>query len=259
MRIFYATQWLIVLLVLVTLSLYSMVAQAAGAGFAMVSNERFGAQAVGLAEAIPVEVGSAGVTTRADVVHSALRGRELSLASRAHAEQALRRLHLLGAQTRLTRSLIAAPMRHGRLAIANSGLPAAKATTRGTAPLTFKFQGFPTDTQTALQTFAQQLYPLLVQVYGDPAPQQRGKVVTVVSDAASGDGVYMLPAQGDTSSGGKILINIGTDITPEQNNFNLTQQMLLAFHGPVIFAFDAWELGFSAAAALVADYLSTLR
>ena len=235
---------------------HSAGAQAPGAGFAMVSNDRFAAQAVGLAGAISVEIGDVGVTPRAEVWRSALQQNQLDPASRARAEQTLRRLHLLGAHARLTRSLIAAPVHNGQLAIANSILPVSRNATRGVAPLTFKFQGFSADQGAMLQTFAQQVYPLLVQIYGDPAPQQRGKVVTVTSSAAGGDGYYSPPAKGATTSGGTILIDTTSGgVTDAQNNYNLTRQMLIAFHGPLIFGFDAWELGFSDAAALVANYL----
>lgn len=263
MQIFRGARWLAgALFFAVILSNRIVEAQAAGAGFAMVSNDRFGAQAVGLAGAIPVEIGGAGVTTRAEVWRNALRQNQLSPASRAHAEQTLRRLHLLGAQTRLTRSLIAAPVRNGQLAIANSILPVSSLATRGgiaprVAPLTFVFQGFSADQQTKLQTFAQQVYPILVQIYGDPAQQQQGKIVTVIYDTTEGDGYYMPPQKGSSTSGGTILIDTTSGgVKDDQNNYNLTRQMLIAFHGPLIFAFDAWELGFSDAAALIANYLA---
>ncbi|HVF11320.1 MAG TPA: hypothetical protein VNA16_10975, partial [Abditibacteriaceae bacterium] len=68
------------------------------------------------------------------------------------------------------------------------------------------------------------------------------------------------------SNGGTIYYDplvAGDGLSAEQarniNNYNLARQMLIAFHGPLIFAFDAWELGFADAAAVVVYHQVYLR
>lgn len=172
--------------------------------------------------------------------------------ARTRAEHLLRRLRILGSRTPLVRIRIAK----------NTRATAARAVrvTRG-APLTFKFENFTSAQTTEFQTYLQKAYPLMVQLYGEPAPSQQGAAVRVVFDSTAGDGLYELPPAEPTNEGGIIQYNPVTTadgLTAEQarniNNFNLTRQILIAFHGINIFDFDAWELGFSDAAALVVMY-----
>jgi len=252
---FYSINWLLAILLIATVK--SAIA-APSAGFRIIQNEPFGAIATGIAGAIPLEIsGSAGARYQAR--SAALQEGQINPADRARAEQLMRSLHFLGPNAQLTRIRIVAPVRNGALAVSHSIITprvGGRSVATRVAPLKFQFQGFATDQQAQLQKFVQVVYPLMVQVYGNPAPQQQGKTVTVVSDANAGDGVYNLPDAKATTSGGEI--DIAFDLrNPDSNYYNLTRQMLIAFHGPLIFGFDAWELGFSDAAALVTYYLVT--
>jgi len=231
-----------------------------GAGFEMLSNESFGAVAQGSASAIPVERGG----NRDSSDDAAARERALSAAgvdrgARRRSEQTLRRLRILGRHTPLVRTRIMAA------ASGNGSTPdaAARSVTRAGAPLSFGFSGFTSAQTTDFQNFVQAAYPLMVQVYGEPAPSQRGRTVRVTYDARAGDGIYELPASNSTTSGGIIhydplVADSGLSATQARdiNNYNLARQMMIAFHGPLISSFDAWELGFADAAALVVFYKS---
>jgi hypothetical protein len=109
--------------------------------------------------------------------------------------------------------------------------------------------------------FRDKIYPLMVELYGEPAPSQQGRTVIIQNDATAGDGIYTPPPSTSTTSGGLIEyspINSGPGTTAAQalaiNRYNLARQMLIAFHGAQLFSFDAWELGFTDAAALIVIY-----
>ena len=186
---------------------------------------------------------------------------QVSVAARARAARLLRRIGALGAQTPLTRIRIGDGPRDRSFLQSRT---ASRSATRATGPLTFKLSGFSAAETTEFQGFIARVYPLMVQVYGEPAPIQRGRGVSINFNAAAGDGLYQPPAnpQTDPTNGGTILyapVQPGGGVSAERaravNHYNLTRQMLIAFHGPLIFAFDAWELGFSDAAALVVNFL----
>lgn len=166
----------------------------------------------------------------------------------------LRRLKLLGAATPLCRIHI----QRSNTLPATGGQQAPTLKGRAVLPLQFKFQGFTVPVATDFRAFVTRAYPLMTTLYGDPAPQQANKTVAIVFDANAGDGVYELPLAGDPASGGTIRyqpVMSGGGLSESQavniNHYNLARLILIAFHGPAIFDFDAWELGFSDAAALV--------
>ncbi len=140
--------------------------------------------------------------------------------------------------------------------------------------LNFTFSGFEAQRQAQLSAFAQAIYPFLVQVYGEPAPSQRGQTVPVIFNANAGDGVYDLQsgAPGTIKYSPYSVADLQAVFADAQGNcdatcqsnaeavalqrdqYNISRQMALAFHGAQGFQADAWELGFSNAAALVANW-----
>ncbi|RYX80307.1 hypothetical protein EON83_29260, partial [bacterium] len=130
-----------------------------------------------------------------------------------------------------------------------TAVPVPSATT-----LSFEFVGFPSNQKAELEGFISANYKTIVQVWGEPAPEQRGKTVTVtnVENAA----VYDPPA-GPTTGGYIDFDYINTGI-PSDNSFRLLKLVLSAFQGPRVPAVNFGEghyvepylLGASEAAAL---------
>ena len=231
-----------------------------GAAFSLSENNRFGAVAQGIPGAIAVEA-SADAKTFAARRDAAIR-RATDRRARANIEAQLRRIGALGARTPLSRPRIVAATRDGAL----PARTAVRRTTRAVGPLFFKLDraGF-TDRQfndfNNFVNSAGRAYSLMTALYGAPAPSQQNKTVAIVFDAGAGDGLYQLPASGSATSGGTIRYDpITADSFLSEtdalriNEYNLARQMLIAFRGPQIIAFDAWELGMTDAAALVVCY-----
>ncbi|HEX8835150.1 MAG TPA: hypothetical protein VF719_13160, partial [Abditibacteriaceae bacterium] len=243
-----------------------------GAAFSMVENSRFGALAKGLPGAVSVEVtGARNATEFAAARSTALKQTQIDKQLRNKAAQTFRRMGALGKHTPLSRTRIVAYTRNGALPERKvSSTTQSPVSTRSTststvstkaAPLTFKYSGFTSQQIIEFSAFRDRVYPLMVALYGEPAPSQAGKIVIIQNDNSAGDGVYELPPSGSSTSGGTIRydpIAAGNGTTAAQalavNNYNLSRQMLIAFHGAQIFAFDAWELGFTDAAALIVNY-----
>lgn len=187
-------------------------------------------------------------------------GTSMLKAQRERSQTLFRRLGFLGSHTPLAQcSVNRHPAALPFLEMAAHSLVQANAT-----GLTFQFSGFTPAQTTDFQSYLQAAYPLMVQVYGAPAPAQNGRVVKVVYDANASDGVYDEPLVGATSGGTIRLAPVDTtyfngDPAPEAhardfNNFLFTVLALNAFHGRQLFDYDSWELGFSHAAALVVTY-----
>jgi len=173
----------------------------------------------------------------------------------------MRRLGILGSATPLTRSIVrrpAVPDKPAQVVNAPRGLP-----------LSIKFFNFSSEQASDFQSFLNVVYPtnvtenLLVRLYGEPAAAQRGKTLRVESNVNAGDGVYNPPPANSATEAGTILYDpvlpgngITVELARQINNYNLVRQILIAFHGRAIFSYDAWELGFADAAALVAMYQS---
>ncbi|HEX8550714.1 MAG TPA: hypothetical protein VF681_04075 [Abditibacteriaceae bacterium] len=235
-------------------------------------NERSGAVAHGFPGVISIEASGDARTVAARRV-AAVEKATISKMARKKLERQLRAMRVLGPRTPLSRPRIAAYTRDGALpepttSSSSTSSTTTRSTTRAVSPLRFKFTGFTSRQITEFQAFRDKAYPLMTALYGDPVQAQQNCTVEVRLDASAGDGLYELPPA--RSSGGCTTTdtNGGTirydPITGDSslsnaealriNEYNLARQMLIAFHGAKIFAFDAWELGFSDAAALVLSY-----
>ena len=119
-----------------------------------------------------------------------------------------------------------------------------------------------------------------MQVYGEPAPSQRGKTVPVIFDDNAAGGEYRVPGFDApyNNAGGTILyspvrrgdvqelyadaagncdqtcIQNTDSVLPLRDYYNISRQMLFAFHGADGFQADPWEYGFVNAAGLVANW-----
>ncbi len=127
-------------------------------------------------------------------------------------------------------------------------------TPRASTTLSFSFSGFTSSQRDELAGFITTNYNLIVQVWGLPAPEQRGKNVLVTN--VSGASTYFPPAS--SSGAGEIEFDyVNTGIAGE-NEFRLLTLVLNAFQGPRVPAFDfnnglyvePYLLGASQAAAL---------
>ncbi len=126
---------------------------------------------------------------------------------------------------------------------------------RATARLNFGFVGFPDTQARELKGFVDSNYSLITQVWGEPAPEQRGK--TVVVNNVAGASTYFPPAS-TSSTGGEIDFDFINSGIPAENQFRLLKLVLNAFQGPRVPAFNFNEgqyvepylLGASEAAAL---------
>jgi hypothetical protein len=129
--------------------------------------------------------------------------------------------------------------------------------TRAAGPndITFVFpaQGangaWPLATQQNLQSLINAIYPQLKQVYGNPS---WSGTITVM------DGDKMTPAVSDRDalSGGVYNASSNQIIFAEYNTLqtaalSMTEMMAIAFHGPDMIAYDAWEKGMARAATVI--------
>lgn len=94
------------------------------------------------------------------------------------------------------------------------------------------------------------IYPELKAVYGEPAWSGTVKIL-------NGDNMSPIISDPNALSGGIYNVSTG-EITFQQNNsvqsavLNLTQMLAIAFRGPKLLSYDAWERGMARAATLVA-------
>lgn len=147
------------------------------------------------------------------------------------------------------------------------GAPKSSVATRGTAArpqasntLSFSFSGFPNNQRDALSTFLTTNANLITQIWGEPAPEQRGKTVKI--NNVAGASTYFPPA--GSSGAGEIDFDfVNTGIVGD-NEFRLLKLVLNAYQGPRVPAFNFNEglyvepylLGASEAAALQILFLS---
>ncbi len=139
--------------------------------------------------------------------------------------------------------------------------------------LRFVLSGFTAQQTSDINAFIGSAYPKMVAVYGVPSPTQQGKTVRIVSSTEGGDGRYQYnpslpnfntieyesyPASSFTGYFGDASGACGSDcqasatrVAREFNNFYIARQMLLAFRGSQLTAFDAWDNGHADAAALI--------
>ncbi len=185
----------------------------------------------------------------------------ISKAQRERSQTLFRRLGFLGPNTPLSRCSVNRQPSEARTSQVHVQSSLVQANATG---LTFQFTGFTAAQTSDFQSYLSTAYALMVQVYGEPAPSQRGRVVRVIYDAEASDGVYDEPLPGASNGGTIRLAPVDTayfdgDPNPtaharDFNNFLLTVLALNAFHGNQLFDYDSWELGFSHAAALIVTY-----
>ncbi|BCM94008.1 hypothetical protein IAD21_05903 [Abditibacteriota bacterium] len=128
-------------------------------------------------------------------------------------------------------------------------------TPRASTTLSFSFSGFSQVQRDELNGFINSNYNLFVQVWGLPAPEQRGKTVTI--NNVDGASTYFPPASGSSGAGEIDFDFVNTGVAGE-NEFRLLKLVLNAFQGPRVPAFDfnnglyvePYLLGSSEAAAL---------
>lgn len=112
--------------------------------------------------------------------------------------------------------------------------------------LTFRFQGWTSDEEQKLKAFVQMAYPVIKQVYGEPA---WGGTVSVLNDTSLNDWQVFLAGIYNVSTA-TIHMEWGRSDDIE-TYYRLLHLMLHAFHGPYQIGFDAWEEGIAWAATRV--------
>jgi hypothetical protein len=108
------------------------------------------------------------------------------------------------------------------------------------------------DDQDLLKRFADIAYPIVQQVYGDPA---RSIAVRVINDGAQTEKDSLLGGAYVTGSGVQPEIRLyryGSNISLERSFLHM---MVRAFHDTASFSYDAWEEGFTRAATVAAGEL----
>lgn len=112
--------------------------------------------------------------------------------------------------------------------------------------LTFQFQGWSAEEAQKLNAFVQMAYPVIKQVYGEPA---WGGTVIVLNDPSLNDWQVILAGVYNVSNS-TIHMEWGRSGDIE-TYYRLLHLMLHAFHGPYQIGFDAWEEGIAWAATRV--------
>lgn len=116
----------------------------------------------------------------------------------------------------------------------------------GGGTLTFTFQGWTPIQEAFLRQVVNAALPLIEEIYGKPAQSSTVKVVNY--DQQIGDR--------DAVSGGIFNASTNEILFPVYNNqysvvINLVHLLVHAFHGPLVFDYDAWEEGFARAVTLL--------
>ncbi|HPT98059.1 MAG TPA: FlgD immunoglobulin-like domain containing protein [Armatimonadota bacterium] len=116
----------------------------------------------------------------------------------------------------------------------------------GGGEITFVYEGWsPQDAET-LRAFVDLMYPIAKQVYGNPSATIKVRIVRddLLRDSAMHlrNGIY-------NASTNEIRFNPTGNLVDDQ--YSLTHLILYAFHDDALFAYDAWEEGFSWAATYV--------
>ncbi|MDW8321128.1 MAG: FlgD immunoglobulin-like domain containing protein [Armatimonadota bacterium] len=116
----------------------------------------------------------------------------------------------------------------------------------GNGTLSFTFEGWNTAQEAFLRQVINTALPLIESVYGKPA--QSGAVKVVNYDLQIGDR--------DAVAGGIFVASTNEILFPVYNSqhsvvINLVHVLVHAFHGPLIFDYDAWEEGFARAVTIL--------
>lgn len=116
----------------------------------------------------------------------------------------------------------------------------------GGGTLSFTFEGWSSEQEAFLRRVINAAMPLIENVYGKPA--QSGTIKVVNYDAQIGDR--------DAVAGGIFNASTNEILFPVYNSeksvvINLVHVLIHAFHGPLVFDYDAWEEGFARAVTLL--------
>lgn len=116
----------------------------------------------------------------------------------------------------------------------------------GDGTLSFLFEGWSSTQELFLRQVINTALPLIENVYGKPA--QSGTVKVVNYDAEIGDR--------DAVAGGIFNASTNEILFPVYNSkksvvINMVHLLVHAFHGPLVFDYDAWEEGFARAVTLL--------
>ncbi|MBI3922375.1 MAG: hypothetical protein HY318_13220, partial [Armatimonadetes bacterium] len=239
--------WKVLLWVMgATVLLYRPMQAAVPSHFRMTGNLPFEARAAGLVGSLGVEIGE---EQRYEEINRRLRAAlarsrsASSLRSRQRLEQFLLRVHRLKPGQRLKYDRRVVLTRNGQPILPIRQSQARAAFRFGNGAMTINFADWSAEDEAQLRGFVNVVMPHIEAVYGKPATSI---TVTIRQDPGM-----------DAIDGG--LYNVTTKeilIPPLRNfqddSFKLTHLIMHAFHDELQFSFDAWEEGFSRAAALFA-------
>lgn len=198
--------------------------------------------------------------TRSDAVREAVASAVRS--ERAHRDPgvvaylaAWRRMNGMGAAGSPGIPDIVMLRRSGKLVVPSDSGGSGRAPSRGANELTFAFPAagaagsWTAQWETDLRNIINVVYPELKNVYGSPS---WSGTVTILN----GDNMSPIISDPNALSGGVYNVSTG-EITFQQNLsaqsavLNLTQMLAIAFRGPAVISYDAWERGMARAATLM--------
>lgn len=113
----------------------------------------------------------------------------------------------------------------------------------GGGEITFSYQGWLPEDAAAIRAFVELMYPVAKRIYGDPSATI---TVRIVRDDTLRDSAMHLRNGIYNASTNEIRIN-PTGVLKD-DMYSLTHLILYAFHDDALFAYDAWEEGFTWAA-----------
>ncbi|MBC7808593.1 MAG: hypothetical protein H7145_20870 [Akkermansiaceae bacterium] len=138
--------------------------------------------------------------------------------------------------------------------VEKNGVPVTRAwKTRavGGGALTFRYTGFSQQRQAEIEALIAVYYPRIEVIYGKPAVSSEVEIM----DVGSFDTSTIPEVQRGFAFGGYDVANNRIMLPTFESNITNEQALILnlvhAFHGPAVFAYDAWEQGFARAAASV--------
>lgn len=229
------------------LVLLSLCQAAMGAEYYNVSNTPFATISNGPQNAIVVDVTNPNNRLEVDAaVARALAGR-----TRSAAENGLSRQIAKLRDAGMIRPDVD-PMVYTTVMVRTNGSfdPPTRATRAyGGGTITFTYSGWSAADEALLKSFVQIAYPILVQIYGSPA---KTITVQVVNDTTQTERDSLLGGVYVTGSGIQPQMKLwrfSSNVSLERSFLHL---MIHAFHDTAAFSYDAWEEGFTRAAAVAA-------
>ncbi|MEN6521240.1 MAG: FlgD immunoglobulin-like domain containing protein [Armatimonadota bacterium] len=219
---------------------------AIGADYYNVSNTPFATISNGPQNAVVVDVTNPNDTAEVDsAVAKAIAGK-----TRAAATGMSRQIAMLRKAGMIQPDVD--PMLYTTVLVRSNGSfesPTRAEQTYGGGTITFTYSGWSAADETLLKSFVQIAYPILVQIYGSPA---RTITVQVINDTTQTEKDSLLGGVYITGSGVQPQIKLWRYSSNVSLERSLLHMMIHAFHDTVAFSYDAWEEGFTRAAAVVA-------